>query len=83
TVTAVLIGAETSNRRWVNYEIRESLARGNGLLGIYIHNILDFNRRPDRMGVNPLPSTVPTYDWVRDNGYQNLGAWVDRAYASR
>jgi len=83
TVTAVLIGTETANRRWVNYEIRESLARGNGLIGIYIHNILGFNRLPDRRGVNPLPSSAPTYDWVTDNGYANLGTWVDRAYASR
>jgi hypothetical protein len=83
TVTAVLIGSETSNRRWVNYEIQESLKRGNGLLGIYIHNIPDFNRRTDPRGLNPLPSSAPTYDWASDNGYVNLGSWVDRAYALR
>lgn len=83
TVTAVLIGSQTASRRWVNYEIRESLARGNGLFGIYIHNIPGFNRLPDTRGTNPLPHSVPTYDWVRDNGYANLGIWVDRAYASR
>src|SRR3989344_1879047 len=39
SVTVVLIGAETSERVWVKYEISESYKRGNGILGIYIHNI--------------------------------------------
>ena len=29
SVTAVLIGAETSNRKWVRYEIEKSLEKGN------------------------------------------------------
>jgi hypothetical protein len=32
SVTVVLIGAETAKRRWIKYEIDESLKRGNGLL---------------------------------------------------
>ena len=24
-------------------------------------------------------SRFPIYDWVTDNGYQNLGAWVERS----
>ena len=38
SVTVVLIGNETASRPWVNYEIRESHKKKNGLLGIYIHN---------------------------------------------
>lgn len=83
TVTAVLIGSSTASRRWVQYEIEQSLSRGNGLLGIYIHNIRGFNGMTDIRGQNPLPSWAPTYDWVYDNGYDNLGRWVDRAYAQR
>jgi MTH538 TIR-like domain (DUF1863) len=83
TVTAVLIGSLTANRKWIRYEIDQSLARGNGLFGIYIHNIRGFNGLPDMRGQNPLPSWVPTYDWVHDNGHANLGNWVDRAYARR
>lgn len=83
TVTAVLIGNQTANRRWIQYEIKESLARGNGLLGIYIHNIPGFDNRPDVRGTNPLPPWVRTYDWVTDGGYRNLGNWVDLAYAGR
>ncbi|RKG63926.1 TIR-like domain-containing protein [Corallococcus sp. CA054B] len=41
SVTVVLIGQETASRPYVRYEIEQSLARSNGLLGIYIHNISD------------------------------------------
>lgn len=41
SVTAVLIGAETSNRKFVKYELQQSYARGNKIIGIYIHNIKD------------------------------------------
>ncbi len=37
TVTVVLIGSETADRPWVNYEIRRSHELGMGLLGIHIH----------------------------------------------
>ncbi|MDI6603474.1 MAG: TIR domain-containing protein [Patescibacteria group bacterium] len=37
SVTVVLIGAETSNRDYVKYELEQSWKKGNGILGIYIH----------------------------------------------
>lgn len=39
SVTVILIGKYTAERRWVKYEIQESYKRGNGLLGVYIHGI--------------------------------------------
>jgi hypothetical protein len=80
TVTAVLIGSETAQRAYVKYEITKSLERGNGLLGIYIHNIKDFNGNTAAKGANPLGAGYPTYDWVIGNGYANLGTWVEAAY---
>jgi hypothetical protein len=93
SVTAVLIGAETADRKFVNYEITESHNRGNGLLGIYIHQIRDLQGRMDAKGANPFASIYverngrkvyftelyQTYDWVDGNGYANLGAWVEQA----
>jgi hypothetical protein len=38
----------------VRYEIDQSIARGNGLLGIYIHNLKDQNGRTSAMGQPPL-----------------------------
>lgn len=91
SVTAVLIGKETSNRRWVNYEIEQSVKKGNGLVGIYIDNIKDKNGLRDTRGINPLSQhrfsdtgrrfsdTYNTYDWVLDNGYDNFGDWIEEA----
>ena len=41
SVTCVLIGSQTANSRWVKYEIEKSIEKGNGLLGVYIHNVKD------------------------------------------
>jgi hypothetical protein len=54
SVTVVLIGAETYSRKWVRYEIIKSFDRGNGLLGVYIHNIKDKNGKVDLKGPNPF-----------------------------
>lgn len=93
SVTAVLIGAETADREWVRHEIIESWNRGNGLVGIWIHNIKDQDGRTDTMGRNPfdeilLPNGTPlssickTYDWIND-GRNNLGTWIEEAYQNR
>lgn len=93
SVTVVLIGTETSNRRWVKYEIIESRKKGNGILGIYIHNIKDQNQRTCAKGdhyfgaidrdANGEPlyfgTLYKTYDWVNDYGYTNFTKWVEEA----
>lgn len=91
TVTAVLIGSETANRKYVKYEIDRSIERGNGLLGIYIHNIKDRNGYTSVQGENPfdrltwnqnnqkLSLTYRTYDWIHNDGYRNFGQWVEDA----
>jgi Thoeris protein ThsB, TIR-like domain len=80
SVTVVLIGSETASRKWVQYEIEQSVERGNGLLGIYIHNIKDKDGLTTTRGENPLPAGYETYDWINNDGYNNLGSWVDTAY---
>jgi hypothetical protein len=79
SVTAVLIGQETSNRTYVKYEIEKSIERGNGLLGVYISKIKDKDGNEDEMGANPLPAGYKTYLWNKDDGYTNFGSWVEAA----
>ncbi len=79
SVTAVLIGAETANREYVSYEIEESVARGNGIVGIRINNIKDKDGRMDPTG--PVPAALirigaTIYAWE----YGKLGEWVNKAY---
>ncbi|SRR5712692_4173509 len=93
SVTVVLIGAETSTRPYVGYEIKQSYTKGNGMLGIYIHNMKDVNSRTDTKGNNPFANwqieqggrkvlfseMYPTYDWVSGDGRSNMGAWIEAA----
>lgn len=94
SVTVVLIGKETTDRKYVDYEIQESYKRNNGLLGVYIHNLENQLGQTDRKGNNPLnnwyvkdsngrkiyfSSLFKTYDWKDDNGYKNFAQWVEDA----
>ncbi|RFB91800.1 TIR-like domain-containing protein [Rhizobium leguminosarum bv. trifolii] len=89
SVTAVLFGRETYDRPWVKHEIQRSYQRNMGILAIDIHNIRDPLTGTDQQGRNPLElwsaggksftSMYRTYDWVRDDGYNNIGAWIERA----
>jgi hypothetical protein len=80
TVTAVLIGENTSSRKWVTYEINESIRLGKGLFGVHVYRIKDQNGQESTQGANPLPSDYPVYLWNSDKGAENLGKWVDKAF---
>lgn len=93
SVTVVLIGAETYEREWVRHEIKRSYELDKGILGIYIHNVKDPQLGTDIKGKNPLDywsitqngqkvlfsSLYKTYDWVKDDGYNNLASWIETA----
>ena len=67
----VLIGRQTSGRKWIKYEIQKAWNDGKGLLGIHIHNLQDRNGNQSAKGPNPfynlslngtrLSSIVKTY----------------------
>ena len=78
TVTAVLVGAETCGSRWVKYEIEQSIKRGNGLLGIDISKIKDLNGETSERCAR-IPAGYDFYLWIKDDGYNNLGDWVEKA----
>lgn len=77
SVTAVLIGQQTSSRTYVKYEIEQSIERGNGLLGVRIEKIKDKDGTTDEAGANPLPSGYKLYLWNKEDGYANFGSWVE------
>lgn len=93
SVTVVLIGAKTSERKWIKYEIDESLKKGNGLVGIYIHQCKKFDGSTDIKGKNPfdnlylnrngrkvfLSEIYKTYDWIDNDGYNYMGDWIEKA----
>ena len=50
----VLIGSQTSGRKWINYEIGKAWDDGKGLLGIHIHNLKDADGDQSQEGANPF-----------------------------
>ena len=92
SVTVVLIGKETSERKFVQYEIKKSYEKGNGLIGIYIHGLKNSLGLTDTKGANPfdkfhlgsnstdlLSRHIKTYDWILDNGREKIGDWIEEA----
>ena len=86
SVTVVLIGTQTSQRKYVRYELIKSWEKGNGILGIYIHNCEDKYRQTDiqgdlNFGINFIDGNglgktfserFQIYDWVHQDGYHNI-----------
>lgn len=95
SVTCVLIGSQTANSKWVNYEIVKSIEKKNGLIGVYIHELEDRHGNQSSKGADPFSKppinfTLNTtgvvyypcctyYDWISNNGYENLGNWIEKA----
>ena len=52
--TIVLVGSNTANRRWINYEIVKSWDDGKGVVGIYIHGLTDSEGHTSQKGDNPF-----------------------------
>lgn len=93
SVTVVLIGSETSKRQYVKYEIQRSYVKGNALIGVYINQCGDKDGKKSEkgdcfFGEIAKDSTgksiyfnqiAKIYDYVEDNGFENLGFWIEVA----
>ena len=78
SVTVVLVGSHTCDSKYVQYEIDQSEKRGNGLLGIDVSKIKDFDgNTTERCG--QIPNGYSFYFWNRDKGYENMGDWIEKA----
>jgi hypothetical protein len=91
SVTVVLVGSDTATRPWVKYEIESSIAQKKGIIFINLDGMKTTLGFPYRGGTSPASWTLnrtgqrlstyyKTYNWVRDNGYQNMANWIESAY---
>ena len=77
-MTVVLVGERTCYSRWIKYEIAKSKEMKNGLLGIDISKIKDLDENTSRR-CGEIPQGYKFYYWNRDDGYKNMGAWIEQA----
>ena len=83
SVTVVLIGAETGGRKWIDWEIQNSLRKSdgnhrNGILGVRIKHKEHWV--PDRLEDN-IPEMGLIIDWPRDK--RTLANSIEDAYEKR
>lgn len=83
SVTVVLIGAETGGRKWIDWEIQNSLRKGegnhrNGILGVRIK--YKEHWVPERLEDN-VPEMGLIIDWPRDK--RTLANKIEEAYQKR
>jgi hypothetical protein len=91
----VLIGSETANRPWVQYEIKKAWRDGRGLVGIYIQNLKcpragTCMRGPNpfsqfTVGGRPMGGLVEVHDPNSLDAYgdiaKNMQSWIASAIA--
>jgi hypothetical protein len=58
TAAVVLVGSQTSTRRWVDYEIRYAWDNKKPLVGIRIHGLADRAGYTDARGANPFSNVA-------------------------
>lgn len=91
----VLIGEETSERKWVDYEIRKAWNEKKPMIGIYIHNIKCARTGISRKGENPFSKIklnngkyvsdyIKCHDPSAYAAYRdisdNIDSWINNAY---
>jgi len=54
TCAVVLVGAQTANRPWVQYEIKKAWNDGLGVVGIRIHGLKNNDQHVSIRGANPF-----------------------------
>lgn len=95
-IAVILVGGGTWSSPSVHYAIQRCRAAGLPMIAVYIHRLADSHTGlRDSKGQNPLDlhyltgSRPPvylsqicrTFDWVTDQGEQNLPAWIAEAAA--
>lgn len=81
TVTVVCLGYMTRHDKDVDYQIRASLAQGNGLVGIKVNRLKDDEGNTDGEGKPPPIIEAMGYNIYPYSGPEELVAHIEEAYA--
>ncbi len=79
SVTVVCIGNKTAGRKYINYEIDQSIKRGNGIVGIQIHHLKDQNKSTDTAGADPAKLEANGYKIYKYVDHEKLANRIEEA----
>tara|TARA_B100000315_G_C14300988_1_gene461842 strand:+ start:63 stop:506 length:444 start_codon:yes stop_codon:yes gene_type:complete len=78
SVTVLCIGERTVSRKFIDYEIEQSIRRGNGIVGIQIHHLKDTQGNVDSAGNIPykIKTDYKVYKYV---DHEELARHIEEA----
>ncbi len=79
TVTVVFVNYGTAGRKFINYEIDQSLARGNGLVAVKIHNVKASDGSTGSAGRIPAQIEANHFKAYMYSNKDRLAAWIEQA----
>jgi len=79
TVTVVFVTYGTVNRKYINYEIDQSLKRGNGLVAVQIHHLKDQDGNTGSPGAIPPQIEANGFKAYKYVNQEKLAKWIEEA----
>ncbi|MDE1211748.1 TIR domain-containing protein [Vibrio aestuarianus] len=79
SVTVVFVTYGTSSRKYINYEIEQSLAKGNGLVAVQIHHLKDSNGQTGSPGAIPAQIEANGFKAYKYTNKEDLARWIEEA----
>lgn len=77
TVTVVCLGHMTAHRKFLTFELEQSLERGNGVVGVKINHITNEARETEEEGYVPPLIKMAGYNVHKYNDQQQLALWIE------
>lgn len=79
SVTVVFVTYGASQRKYINYEIEQSLAKGNGLVAVQIHHLKDSNGKTGQPGAIPPQIAANGFKAYKYTNKESLAKWIEEA----
>ena len=79
SVTVVFVTYGTKDRKYINYEIDQSIARGNGLVAVQIHHLKDQNGQTGSPGAIPSQIEKNGFKAYKYSNKEALAKWIEEA----
>lgn len=79
SITVVCVTNGTINRKYINYEIDQSLKRNNGLVAVQIHHLKDQNGQTGGPGAIPRQIESNGFKAYKYTNKEALARWIEEA----